>query len=163
MIASGNQVNILLTHIPETINIPATVTLAGDLTGVSGSNGLTITSDNVTVDLAGHSLVGIAGSLAGIAVSGSHKSIVIKNGGLRSWGGAGVDAVSSSNGQFERLELTDNGGNGLHAGDRCVVTDCIARANAGNGIESGIIATITRCVATGNTGFGIRASETGVD
>ena len=64
-IVAGNQVEILLTFIPETITIPATVTLSGDLTGVSGSNGLTITSDNVTVDLAGHALVGIAGSLAG--------------------------------------------------------------------------------------------------
>ena len=162
VIAAGNQVNILLTYLPETISIPATVTLSGDLTGVSGSNGLTITSDSVTVDLAGHALVGIAGSLAGIGVSGSHKNIVIKNGGLRSWGGSGIDAAFSSNGQFDRIEVTDNGGDGLHAGDRCSVSDCIARDNVGDGIETGIISTITRCLAAGNTGFGIKASETAV-
>jgi parallel beta-helix repeat protein len=161
VISAGNQVNILLTHIPETIGIPATVTLGGDLTGVSGSAGLTITSDNVTVDLAGHALVGIAGTLDGIVISGSRKNIVIKNGSVRSWGGAGIDAAFSTNGQFDRLELTDNtGGSGLHAGDRSLVTDCTARSNTGNGIEAGIIATITRCIAAGNTGIGIKASET---
>ena len=160
VIAAGNQVEILLTFLPETISIPATVRLSGDLTGISGSAGLTINSDSVTVDLAGHGLVGVAGSLDGIAVSGAHKNIVIKNGSAHSWGGAGINANSSSNGRFDRLELTDNILDGLHAGDRCVVTDCTAQGNGSHGIEAGIIATIARCLAAGNSGSGIKVSET---
>ena len=104
-IAAGNQVEILLTFIPETINIPATITLSGDLTGVSGSSGLTIAADNVTVDLAGHALVGVAGSADGIVVSGSRANLAIKNGTVRSWGGDGIDASTSVNGQFDRLQI----------------------------------------------------------
>ena len=160
VIVAGNQVNILLTYLPETIAIPATVTLSGDLTGVSGSNGLTISADNVSVDLAGHALVGVAGSLKGIAVSGVRANLTIKNGTVRNWGGDGVDAVGSVNGQFDRLQLSNNGGNGISIGDRALATDCTARQNSGHGIFGGIINTVSRCLAALNTGVGISVSET---
>ena len=66
----GNELELLISDLPETINAPAKVTLAGTLTGVSGQSGITIASDNVSVDLDGHALVGVAGSLDGILVSG---------------------------------------------------------------------------------------------
>jgi hypothetical protein len=160
-IAAGNQLEILLCQIPESIDWPAHVKLVGTLMGSSGQNGLSVASDNVTVDLGGHALVGVAGSLKGILLSGSRSNLVVRNGTVRSWGGDGIAAVSSINGQFDRLQLADNGGLGMNTGDRALVTDCAAKQNGGHGFFGGIIVSISRCQAELNTAFGISVSETG--
>ena len=159
-IVAGNQFEILLCQIPESIDWPAHVKLAGTLTGSSGQNGITIASDDVTVDLGGHALVGVAGSLKGIVVSGFRSNFVVRNGTVRSWGGDGIDASASINGQFDRLQLSNNGGRGMNIGDRALVTDCAAKQNNGHGIFGGIINTVSRCEAALNSGFGISVSET---
>ena len=78
-IVSGNQLNILLAQIPESIDWPASVQLAGSLTGVAGSNGITVNSSDVAIDLAGHALIGVTGSLNAIEVTmdgSSHRTNV---------------------------------------------------------------------------------------
>ena len=159
-IVAGNQLEILLCQIPESIDWPAHVRLAGSLTGISGQSGITVASDAVTIDLGGHALMGVAGSLKGVIVSGARADLVIRNGTVRSWGGDGIDAGTSTNGQFDRLQLTNNGGRGMNIGDRALVTDCAAKQNNGHGFFGGIIVTVTRCHAALNIGFGISVSET---
>ena len=65
VIAAGNQLNILLSQLPQFVPWPATIKLAGTLTGVRNTNGITIASDDVTIDLNDHSLVGVAQALDG--------------------------------------------------------------------------------------------------
>ncbi len=154
----GNEVELLLSQVPETINVPAKVILAGTLTGVSGSNGITITSDNVTVDLAGHALVGVSGSLAGILVSGARTNISVKNGVVRTWGGDGIDGSTAGNGAvYADLEVTNNGAAGLHAASRALINRITSLSNGGAGITSGSSGAvkISDCMACLNTGFGI--------
>ena len=50
----SNFLNILLCEIPESIDWPAQVTLAGSLTGVAGFDGITVNAAGVSIDLAGH-------------------------------------------------------------------------------------------------------------
>jgi len=167
--AAGNQLSLILSQLPQSIDWPALVTLAGDLTGSSGQNGITINSDDVTIDLGGHALTGIAGSLDGILVSGTRSHVNVRNGSVQSWGDDGINASTSFNGQFEKLNLTGNGASGtptgrrgLAAGDRAIVTGCIARSNFSHGIAGGIICNVSNCVAALNAGFGIVVSETGL-
>ncbi len=100
-LSAGNQLNLLLSEIPETIRWPATVVLAGTLTGTSGADGVVIDADNVTLDLNGHSLVGVPGSLNGIAISTNSpflRNITIRNGTVQNWGGDGVSCLFCENG-----------------------------------------------------------------
>jgi parallel beta-helix repeat protein len=159
VIVAGNQVNILLTHLPEVINIPATITFSGDLTGVSGSAGLTIAADNVSVDLAGHALVGVAGSLDGIVISGSRANVTVTNGTIRNWGEDGVDGTTLTSGRFENLTFANNTARGIMTGTRASISKCTARENGAAGITAGQVTRIFDCSGHSNVGFGIVGAD----
>jgi hypothetical protein len=150
-IASGNQLNLWLCQIPESIDWPASVTLAGTLTGVGGSNGLTINASDVTVDLAGHALVGTSGSLSGIEINGSLTNVCVRNGTVRSWGGFGIDNSGiSTHCQFTGLRAIANGNTGLVGGRSCVLENCIAVSNRIAGIWANDESALSDCTAQYN-------------
>ena len=155
-IAAGNQLNILLCQIPESIDWPATVTLAGSLTGVTAQHGLTILADNVTVDLNGFTLFGVPASLDGIHVS-PFDHVSIYNGMIRGWGNHGIDAVSAEGCQFHDLGLYENGAVGLRGGGVCVLQNCTASYNTGDGLFVNSYSTVEACSAYRNGGHGIVA------
>jgi hypothetical protein len=160
--APGNELELLISKLPVTIDVPAKATMAGTLTGVSGQNGITIASDNVSVDLGGHALVGVAGSLDGILVSGARLNVTVRDGIVRNWGGDGIDAAAaSSGGVCTDLELNNNGGAGLHTSSRQLIRSVSSYSNTGDGINAGGANKISNCVATLNGGWGI--NSTGVD
>jgi parallel beta-helix repeat protein len=178
-IVSGNQLNILLSQLPQAVLWPATIKLAGTLVGLRLTNGITIFSDDVTIDLNDHALIGVAQALDGIRVEGVHTNITIRNGSLQDWPGDGVDANNAMNSQLRNLTSARNGGNGfllgegglisscsarantldgIHTVAGCRVTDCSASANGGDGVETGTGSTVNGCAAFNNTGGGINAS-----
>ena len=138
VIVAGNQLNILLGQIPETIPWSAHVELAGTLRSVGAANGITITTNDVTIDLKGHALIGVAGSLDGISVSGSRTNIVIRNGSVRGWGSDGIQAFSSYNSSFSDLRVSGNGANGLQGGNGAVIKCVTARGNGADGITTAV-------------------------
>lgn len=156
-IVQGNQLKILLGQIPETIDWPAAVVLAGTLTG-AGGNGITVIANDVTIDLAGHALIGGAGSLDGILVSGNRTNLMIRNGAIRSWGSDGVQASTAHNSQFVDLRVSNNGANGIQGGNGGLIKCSQARANRASGITTIAGCTVTDCVASENTLDGIVAS-----
>ena len=179
-LVAGIQVEILLCQLPETIDVPATVVLAGDLTGIAGSNGILITADHVTIDLAGHALVGIAGSLDGVLVSGIHSNISVRNGTVNNWDGDGIDTSSAVQGAVSDVQLLNNGvglrsgsemfiskvaargstSTGILAEVACQVVDCIASTNGNNGIAVGDASSVERCNLYDNAGNGIVVGNT---
>src|ERR1700743_2732205 len=64
--------------------------ILGSAVGVPGSPyGIQIDSDNVTIDLNGFTLQGVAGTYSGVFIHGSHSNIVIRNGIVTGWGADG--------------------------------------------------------------------------
>jgi hypothetical protein len=53
-----------ITAIPVTINQAGSYFLTRDVTGVATMSGITVAVDNVTIDLMGHSIIGVANSPA---------------------------------------------------------------------------------------------------
>lgn len=161
----GNQLNLLLCEIPETLDWPCSVKLAGTLTGQSGANGITINDSDVSIDLDGHTLVGGSGSLAGIVVPLSQRNIEIRNGVVRDWEGQGVDAWEANNSVLDRLRAYKNGwgsgGDGLRIGPSSVVNDCVTMTNQSYGIKASSACTVSRCVANGNGYRGIAVVHSG--
>jgi hypothetical protein len=143
-----------ISSLPATLGTSGSYYLTRNLTGAAGQNGITISADNVTVDLEGFALIGVSGSLDGILVSGPHVNIAVRNGTVRNWGGAGVNANSAQNAEFEKLRASNNTGDGLKVGSSAVAADCAAISNGGSGMVAGDGGRITGCVVSTNTGQG---------
>lgn len=187
-IVTGNQLNLLLCEIPESIDWPAHVTLAGSMTGVTDSAGITVNSDNVTIDLGGHTLTGALRSLAGILLTSTREHVEIRNGVISGWSRSGVEATTSTNGICSDLRVHNCGLHGIDTSsgwviDHCVteqngtvaganngngikttnssVTNCVSRNNDGNGIFAGSNCVVTGCIASSNPGAGNNGIQIG--
>ena len=119
--------------IPLTITSPGSYYLAENIT--AAGDGITITTDDVTIDLMGFTLAG--GTGRGILVSGGlglRNNIVIRNGTVRDWGVEGVHALNARNAQLVDLQAYNNTGDGLAAGEGSTIAGCTARSNGSEGI-----------------------------
>src|SRR5204863_5733851 len=91
------------------ITQPGSYYLAGDLAGVMGKNGILITTSRVSIDLLGFHLVGVPGSLAGIAIfGGGLTEISVTDGSASSWGQFGIDLGGTSGCRLSQLTLSSN-------------------------------------------------------
>ncbi|MBS0660980.1 MAG: right-handed parallel beta-helix repeat-containing protein [Verrucomicrobia bacterium] len=138
------------------ISSPGSYYLTGNLTGVSGKLGLSITADDVEVDLRGFTLTGVAGATGGINFP-NRSRIAIRNGIVRNWPGGGIAGSGSVSARLSGLTTELNGSHGIIVGEAALVADCISRGNTGTG--SGIIVAtrgqILRCLAHSNGGTGL--------
>jgi parallel beta-helix repeat protein len=147
-----------ISSLPYTISIPGSYYFT---TNLAGTSGITITTNDVTVDLNGFTLLGTGGAGSGIYVGSPVENLTIRNGVLDSWGGYGAYAANCNNSQFERLRISncnaENGGNvgGLYVGSNCVVLVCTVIGNHGIGIDVGNNCIVKDCTASGNTEYGI--------
>jgi len=182
---AGNRLNLLLCEIPETLEWPCSVKLAGTLsTTQTGVDGITVAADDVTIDMGGHALVGPgADSGSGIHQSDEYRNLRVFNGKAVEWrgcyeagifaGGTGAilsDLQVTSNyfGIFTSFGSTlsgcvaqYNGDDGIYAYSGCTISDCVARYNDGDGILVNYDSRVAGCLCDGNDGTGIRAM--GVD
>ncbi len=139
-----------ISSLPYTITNPGSYYLTANLTGSSGADGIDIATNNVTLDLNGFTLQGVAGSLNGINVLNPARNLAIRNGALDAWGHNGVDATNSYNSQFERLRVSNSNAGGLLAGTNCVVSACAAYHITGVGIFVRNNSSIKDCIANFN-------------
>lgn len=145
------------------ISRPGTYYLTGDVHGVAGLGGIEVASDNVVIDLMGHTLRGVSGSVHGISATSSRfRSIVVRNGAIREWGGHGVafaDVFRGVSATLEELRVTSNSGAGIATGPDSRITECSAHQNSGGGIIAGFRSVVDRCAARANAGAGIQAFD----
>ncbi|NOT01354.1 MAG: right-handed parallel beta-helix repeat-containing protein [Phycisphaerales bacterium] len=150
--------------LPYTISASGSYVLTSDLRGVAGQDGIIITTDNVTLDLNGFSLLGVPGSGDGVQATGSRRNLTIRNGVIRDWGGMGVRAGQFpdifAHSRYEGLTITGNSGGGAQIGTESIVTGCVADANTGFGFNVNAGVLIVHSVASGNSGNGIEALGT---
>ena len=141
------------------ITQPGSYYLTGNVTGASGKNGVTIAASGVTLDLAGFSLLGVAGSLDGVAHEGTPRSARVLNGNVQGWGGDGIDLYWATSSMVEGVTSSDNSGAGIQTGERSRIAGCVSRTNTLDNIVIGGFSQVTDCVADGSAGgHGINAS-----
>ncbi len=148
------------------ITIPGSYYLTGNVVGAAGKMGIEILTSGVTIDLMGFRLQGAVGSLDGIATSGGIRGqIVVRNGTVSAWGGAGIDLTASGVGSdctVENVHAITNQGIGIVVCNRSIVRSCVARGNVGGGIASTAEAVVDGCVAALNTTSGIAVGASSV-
>ena len=158
--------------LPLTISQPGSYYLVGHITAIGG--GITINADNVTIDFMGFTLTGGTGS--GVAVTGLHTNITLRNGTVRGWDDRGINAGTGRHVRVMNMNVSNNDTEGLAVGDGSIVRDsivhnnmgdgicalddtmiinCVVTENQGNGIFTGSGCTVTDCVVSNNTGDGI--------
>jgi len=165
------------------ITQPGSYYLLGNINGRPGRAAVAIAAGNVTLDLCGFALIGVAGSFAGIELRDSTQ-IVVRNGSIRTFDQSGISTfgtltrhvriegigisnivsgagISVDGSHVRDCELTSIGGPGIFVSttsglvERCVVSGCSS---------SGIVAkTVTSCtvfnvVSTAGSAAGILAS-----
>lgn len=144
------------------ISQPGSYYLTGNLIGEAGKSGIGIAADNVTIDLNGFTLQGVAGSGHGIRPIGFRNHITIRNGIIAGWGGNGITHFISTNtmsrSRIEGVTAAQNGGFGISGGVQSIYNRCIARSNGSIGIiltNSGGVATECLAASNGSHGFNL--------
>ncbi|MFO1488677.1 MAG: right-handed parallel beta-helix repeat-containing protein [Verrucomicrobiota bacterium] len=150
-----------ISSIPTTISVPGSYYLTTNLAGIAASAGIAISASDVTLDLNGFTLIGVAGSTDGINISGARTNITIRNGTVRGWGANGVDGSSIVNSRLVDLSVSSNGGRGINIGSGNVINGCTARNNGSDGIYTANYNVISGCAAHNNTGHGLRVATGG--
>lgn len=155
-LAAGNQLNLLISEIPETLDWPCSTKLAGTLTcSMAASNGLTVNADDVTIDLAGHALIGPgATSGHGIYEIPARHNLSLANGKVVNWRGAdmsGVYAMGWSS-HLSGIQAETNAC-GITAGSGSILEGCAAIYNTQRGIWSEGHGSLTDCTASENGGY----------
>ena len=145
-----------ITSVPITIATPGSYYLTADLTGVSGQNGITITTSFVTLDFNGFSLIGVSNSGAGVsATAAGLKQIAIRNGVIRNWSSGGIYAGGVTEAHIDDLRIENNGVYGVVVGARGIVRGTTAAGNQ-IGIAVDIGGTVVDCMAANNTMTGFQ-------
>jgi Right handed beta helix region len=162
VIAGDGQIDIA--ELPYTITEPGSYVVVANLTLTDlDTDGITIETDNVTIDLNGHTLTGPGKSPLttrdGIHCDG-YENIVVANGTAREFGDQGIGFLGASACQVSRVHGLSNGRDGIIVGYNSIVSDCISRDNGGYGIRAGEGSLIRNNVVRNNTSTGIYA-ETG--
>jgi hypothetical protein len=149
-----------ISSLPFTINKTGSYYLTTNLTGTTSAAGILISANDVTLDLNGFALIGVAGSLDGVSLTNAWTNLVVLNGTIRDWGGRGIDATSARNSQFERLRILSNGGVGLLAGPESLIRDCLVQGSILNdGFFASAGSTFSGCTSIGNGGSGFNTYE----
>lgn len=139
---------------PVTISEVGSYRLTGNLS-VGSTDAIEITTDNVTLDLNGFSIIG-PGCGSGTGVLASSGNVVVVNGTVRGMGNHGISAGQNSH--VEKVHAISNGGVGISVGINSIASSNVAIANF-NGITGGNNGTISNNVASKNSTHGIFAGS----
>ncbi|MEA3487107.1 MAG: right-handed parallel beta-helix repeat-containing protein, partial [Thermodesulfobacteriota bacterium] len=158
VIAGSRGVGTQIKSLPYTISSPGFYYIARDLSCAAGSHGITITADNVTLDLMGFSLVWSGtGSFDGIYMY-NRDNVEIRNGTVRNFSRHGI-CEHNTGGTGHRvinIRAKDNGNTGISlCGKSNIVERCTVVGNGTYGIYAVNHSTVTGNTCCNNTDYGI--------
>ena len=155
VVAVGGGVGTKITSLPYTIIDPGFYYLGSNLTCASGT-GITVNSDNVTIDLMGFTMTrnGPPGPSAGVYLK-QRTNVEIRNGTITGfYMGVQADAnplIPSGNHRISNIRALNDAYAGIQLfGDNHVVRGCVCSNNVTYGINLMASGIITGCVAKGN-------------
>lgn len=163
------RIPIFQDHVPLNIVEPGSYYLVSNLEyGDTSGAAITISVDDVTLDLMGFSLHGpgkLSGGGDGIRFDG-RSNVEIRNGLVRDFGGSGIVSlpIEEIPGKAHRIlnvRSIANGGSGIYLeGSEALIRDCTASENgaSGIGLSPGDGSVIAGNRIRGNGGYGIFAS-----
>ena len=142
--------------LPLTISGSGSYYLVEDISfSTSGVNGITITADDVTVDLNGFKLdgpgMGTTGNGITNPISGDISGAVVVNGTISNWR-HGVSLEGTGN-KVREVTVRNNTGYGIVVGNQSLVSGCFAFNNGDAGVAAGSDSMVRDCVSRDNEIF----------
>ena len=142
------------------ITQPGSYYLTENITGRAGYHGIEIASSDVTLDLMGFTLRGVADSLDGITTDGAaHSRIYIYNGTVRDWDEDGISLSQGSAYHISDVIAYANQFVGFRCFSDATLERCSAHYNGDHGFDLNSGAIMRECTAANNTGAGIHAAS----
>lgn len=148
------------------ITQPGRYILDRDLVGGAGRHGIEIEASNVTLDMRGYTLRGVAGSLSGIDANGtgpgsptSAPYVTLKNGLITGWGSNGVTGNNAGAWVVEEVKFASNTGTGISINSGTVFTRCYFYLNSLDGCQTSNHVEFHECFASQNGGHGYAAGS----
>ena len=148
----GNRLNLLLCEVPQSFGQPCSVKFAGTLTMAGPGNGITVYASDVTIDLAGHALVGPGTTSGhGIYQDAGSRNLRVMNGKVVGWCGAGATGINvlGAASVLTGLQACTNR-TGMMTGLGSIVSGCTVYHNGYYGIWVGPDSTVSECSSVGN-------------
>jgi hypothetical protein len=133
-----------------------------NLTGASGLSGITISNNNVSLDLNGFALLGVPGSLYAVAFANSQTNVIVRNGTMTGWR-MGVHEVGgfSRNLVLDGVAIFGSATDGILMDSSATLRNCVCSSNAAIGISvTGW--EISDCSAGYNVNSGIELNSQGI-
>ncbi len=133
--------------------------LTGNVTGVASKVGIAVTVSDVTIDLGGFTMTGVALATSAISFTNVDR-IHIHNGRVRNWPAAGINGNGGDGARLDNVVCEANGAQGALLGQNAVVTNSFFRNNtgaSGSGLQVDNGSVVTHCTSRGNAlhGFAI--------
>jgi len=151
-----------ITSVPFTIASPGSYYVTTNLTGASGLSGVTISNNNVTLDLNGFALLGVPGSLYAVALANSQTNVIVRNGTMSGWRmGVHETSGNSRNLVLDGLAIFGSATDGILLDSAATVRNCVCSSNAAIGI-SVTGGELTDCTAAYNVNSGIELNAGGI-
>ncbi|MEM6395017.1 MAG: right-handed parallel beta-helix repeat-containing protein [Bacteroidota bacterium] len=156
------------------ITEPGSYYLTGVIQGIpDGTSGVTIASDNVTLDLNGYAIIGAQpnsnddatllasppGNGSGIRIDSIRKNISVRNGIIERWGENGIEADQTVNSIFRDLTIYNSGEEGIIVGNQNLLQRINAELNIGPSIVGKVGNNMIHCNATNGGATGILADS----
>jgi len=149
------------------ITAPGSYYLTGNVAATANKNAIGIYANNVTLDLNGFTVEGIAGNTGAVIVvagDGSNPSgdprgnVTIKNGTVRGGGGSGVlSQIGVAGLRLSGVTARNNANIGFSIDGRVELENCSASDNGSHGFSLGTDAVVSSCIARSNGGDEFRA------
>ncbi|HVM48173.1 MAG TPA: right-handed parallel beta-helix repeat-containing protein, partial [Candidatus Acidoferrum sp.] len=151
-----------ISSVPFTIASPGSYYVTTNLTGASGLSGITISNNNVTLDLNGFALLGVPGSLYAVAFASSQTNVTVRNGTMSGWRmGVHESGGNSRNVVLDGLAIFGSATDGILMYSAATVRNCVCSSNAAIGISiTG--GEISDCSAGYNVNSGIELNSQGI-
>ena len=151
---------------PITISQSGSYTLGSNITmpgGCTFKNGIDITAGNVTLDLNGFAVTGLASnSGSGIAAGASTTNLRLSNGIVSTWSSDAIDFTNASGSSIDHVTASGSGGaSGIGLGTTSMLSDCVAAENYTGVAVLGSDSTVTRCSLSGNVNTGVFVGASG--
>lgn len=151
------------------ITAPGSYYLTGNVAAIGGKNAIGIYANNVTLDLNGFTVEGLAGNTGAVILIAGDASnpsgdprgnVTIRNGTVRGGGGSGVFAqVGVAGVRLIGITSRNHANVGIALDGRAELQNCAAYDNGTHGFVLGNDAIVTDCIARGNGGDEFRGGS----
>lgn len=142
---------------PTNLTVSGAYYLTTNLVAPDYSYAITVSADDVSIDLKGFTITGTSANYGGILVASNRA--VIFNGFVQNCG-IGIDAPNSDGSRFEGLNLSGNSA-GISMGSQSILRNCIATRSVGSGVILGNADLVRDNLCEQNGEGGIEVSGTG--